>query len=64
MCSALAHPEYKARRTPIGELLREGKEHRTHIWDELKKVQRLRIIRFGEDAEDETEKQSPTRTLP
>jgi hypothetical protein len=38
-------------------------EHRTHIWDELKKIQRLRIIRetFGEDAEEETEKQVPTK---
>lgn len=38
-------------------------EHRTYIWDELKKVQRLCIIRetFGEDAEDEAEKQVPTK---
>jgi len=37
--------------------------HRTHIWNELKKVQRFRIIRetFGEEMEDETEKQVPTK---
>ena len=33
--------------------------------DELKKIQRLRIIRetFGEDTEDKTEKQLPTTAL-
>lgn len=41
----------------VMKVYRIPEEDRTHIWDELKKVQRLRIIRetFGEGAEDEAE---------